>query len=330
MIGDFIGYGGFFGWQPGVAGGNTPIAGGDRRFKIAENQSPVPADRVYFAYNNFHNALRAIDGPGAFHQVNFERYTLGVEKAFLGDLFSAELRIPIGHGLDSDLHGSPGASLEGTEFGNLVLVAKTCLLRRPGWVASAGIGVSIPTADDARQFDSAGLLRSEIDNESFHLQPFVGWAWTPKERFFAEVFSAVDFDPHGYDVSMAGPSGSMVDVGTYNDQTLSMFDLKVGYWVYRACCRQAWLTGVAPTVEIHYTSTLEDHDDLQPPGDLVMADPLNRWYNLNLTVGLQVLMRTGSTFAAFAVLPLEDDEDPVTGAKSNFDAEFGFQLNQYF
>jgi hypothetical protein len=33
------------------------LAGGDRRFKISENNSPFPQDRIFFNYHHFHNAV---------------------------------------------------------------------------------------------------------------------------------------------------------------------------------------------------------------------------------------------------------------------------------
>ncbi len=336
MIGDFVGYGGFLqarpisGLTPGVAGGNVSIAGGDRRFKVAENQSPVPADRFYYTYHYFDNALHAIDGLGNHRQVNFERYTLGIEKTLFRGLMSVEVRVPFGHGLESDLFGAPAAGLTGTELGNLVVVAKGCLLRRPGWTTSAGLGVSVPTADDARQIDSDGFLHSEIKNESVHLQPFISWIWTPTDRCFVEAFSSLDLDVNGYDVYMDNNRGSMERVGTYDDQMLSMFDLKFGYWLYRDPCGSAWISGIIPTVELHSTTTLENYDDLESPGDEVIFDPLNEWYNLNLTFGVHTQIVNGSVLTFYGVVPLHDDEDPRTGIKSNFDGEVGVQFNRYF
>ena len=137
MIGDFIGSGGYF--HPDSynhsPGGNNPIAGGDRRFKISENMTPIPTDRVFFSYNHFHNAL-IVDDPATDlrRDINFDRYTFGFEStALFGGWASLEVRIPFGDGLDSDQIGDPRGetvfSPTGTELGNVVLVAKSYIHR---------------------------------------------------------------------------------------------------------------------------------------------------------------------------------------------------------
>src|SRR5688572_18265144 len=50
------------------------------------------------------------------------------------------------------------------------------------------------------------------------------------------------------------------------EQTLLHVDLGVGYWLLRNP-EASWITGFAPTVELHYTTTLEDADVAVLPGD---------------------------------------------------------------
>ena len=78
---------------------------------VADNNSPVPADRVYFRYNHFADAL-SVTGvssqppvliPGtppvtlalpATKQYNTDQYTFGFEKTFFDKRASVEFRIP--------------------------------------------------------------------------------------------------------------------------------------------------------------------------------------------------------------------------------------------
>jgi hypothetical protein len=342
MIGDFIGAGGFvseeFFHEFGIHApfGSAAIAGGDRRFKIGENQVPIPIDRVFFSYNHFHNAILVTDADGRTEEDNFHRFTFGIEKTLCGGAASIEFRAPFGHGLDSTQSGEPGASLMGTELGNVVLVAKTYLLRSCCWALTGGVAVTFPTADDGRYLDDEGFLVAEIDNDSYHLQPFLGALWTPTDRLFFEAFAAADFDTNGYDVSVSDAffrngRGAMEQVGTYNDQSLLILDAKVGYWFHchgHSC--HHWITAIAPTVEVHYTSTMQDSDQIFVEGELFLSDPLNRWSNLNLTAGLQFLMGNDSILTVYGVAPLKDDEDDATGVSSNFEWELGAQYNCYF
>ncbi len=79
MIGDFFGNGIFVSPNDGPYGsGSLPIAGGDRRYKVSDNLSPIPTDRVYFNFHQFNNAVTDIND----NSRDVTRYTFGVEKTF--------------------------------------------------------------------------------------------------------------------------------------------------------------------------------------------------------------------------------------------------------
>ena len=127
MIGDFFGHGYQLGPAFGPAeGAYVARAGGDRNFKLAENNSPFPTDRVYFNYNHFANPL--IDTSG--RSQDLDRYTFGLEKTFWNENASLELRMPLVGGLDSTQFLGGNDTL-GTEFGNLALAVKGLILAVP-------------------------------------------------------------------------------------------------------------------------------------------------------------------------------------------------------
>ena len=61
MIGDLLSNGGYVLSYSTDQLSSIPIAGGDRRFKVSENMSPLPRDRVYYAFNGFQQGARTID-----------------------------------------------------------------------------------------------------------------------------------------------------------------------------------------------------------------------------------------------------------------------------
>ncbi|MGE0761237.1 MAG: hypothetical protein AB7O38_29765, partial [Pirellulaceae bacterium] len=128
MIGDFFGGGFAINTVFNSGRGSTiPIAGGDRRFKISENMSPIPRDRLYFSFNSFQNAVVT----AGEQEINLNRYTFGAEKAFADGLGSFEIRLPFAAGLSANQTDDGNAlNDDGTEFGNVTLVPKVALLSR--------------------------------------------------------------------------------------------------------------------------------------------------------------------------------------------------------
>jgi hypothetical protein len=179
---------------------------------------------------------------------------------------------------------------------------------------SVGLGIVLPTADDARLFTTpGGALLGTVENDAVHLQPFIGYLATPSDRLFYQAFAQLDFDTNGNIVRRGNSSGRI------HDQTLLMFDLQVGYWLYRneCCCR--YLTGIAPVAELHYTTTIEDSDSV-----LGVSNPFNRQDILNITGGLQVSLGRLAMLTVAASAPLRDEEDAL------YDAELLVQFNRWF
>ena len=181
---------------------NTSGAVNFRNSKVADNNSAIPRDRVSFRYNYFKEALQ-VDGldfspalgprisqtsqtnPALpnftpvrqFNQVqpasksyNVHLYTFALEKAFLDNLASVEVRVPFARTIDSDLNlvsgqlisdipnvvplvqPTPGGTLgdADTELQDMNVILKAVLLRDPyrQWLVAGGMGLSIPTGED--------------------------------------------------------------------------------------------------------------------------------------------------------------------------------------
>ncbi len=294
---------------------SVPIAGGDRRFKIAENNSPIPVDRVFFNYNHFQDALQTASGSRG----NLDRFTFGVEKTFFCGRCSAELRVPFASGLNSDQSYALGSPLTGTEFGNISFALKGIVRQTKTTVLSVGLGMVFPTGDDGRVIDEDNEVLTMVKNEAFHLQPFVGYLWTPGPCWFLEAFAQLDFDTNGNGVVRpAGANNSLQRVGVLQDQNLAMLDLTVGRWIYRN--RKAkWIRGIAPMVELHYTSTIQDADFVG-----LVGNRYNRMDALNITGGLHFQVGARSQLRVAAVAPLR------TGSDAFFPAEVSVQFNRRY
>lgn len=380
---------------------------------IADNNSPLPRDRISFRYNYFDTAQAVTGfGPATFNaqgvgtsfaqtrEFDLHRYTFGFEKTFLNNRFSTELRVPFNTTLSNNLNLSAGTITgpaggnafnvmntpdqtlgeEGTQFGNLTLIFKGVLYQTNQVVLSGGLGVGIPTGEDTsvRVTDYSGLPTQgqatiqrvrifDIDNETWALSPFLAVLATPTDRFFSQGFVQFDFPLNTSTVNYTEllPRGMISPAQTaavrrmfpqagpiltppfgvsteIREQSLAHISWGVGYWLLRDPCRR-WITGIAPTAELHYTATLQDAPIAVLPGDGILQrtdpgpdarlvpepNPLvgnrrNRVELLNVTLGSTIQLGQRATLATGVSLPLRGEDNRT------FDWEFHLQFNYYF
>ena len=225
---------------------------------------------------------------------------------------SLEFRIPFASGLSADQTDLTAASaVTGTEFGNIPIVFKTLIFQGEQNTFSAGLATVLPTARNVTVTDP----EIKIKNQTIHLQPFIGWLWQPSDRLFFQAFAAVDFGTRGDNVFSGGTFA-----GTLNDQPLLFLDSKVGYWLYQDP-EARWVKGIAPTVELHYTSTLQNANSV---GTLITPAFLNQNI-LDMTAGLQFRLGKSSDLTVAGAVPLT-----TSPGDKLFDAEVIAQYNWRF
>jgi hypothetical protein len=289
----------------------VPVAGGAGIYKMSENNNPLPTDRVFFDYNHYQDALNFTPTPGTPTSLNLNTYEFGLEKTFFDGMCSLEFRIPFASGLSADQTDLATSPVTGTEFGNIPIIFKTLIFQGEQNTFSAGLATVLPTARDVTVTDP----EIKIKNQTIHLQPFIGWLWQPSDRLFFQSFAAVDFGTRGDDVFSGGTFA-----GTLNDQPLLFLDSKVGYWLYQDP-EARWVKGIAPTVELHYTSTLQNANSL---GTLITPAFLNQNI-LDLTAGLQFRLGKSSDLTLAGAVPLTTNPSGKL-----FDAEAIVQYNWRF
>jgi len=296
---------------------STPIHGGDRLLKITEFNSPIPVDRVFLTYNHFHNAIQeSIDGTVVDR--NLDRVVFGAEKTFNNGNSSIELRLPLVAGLDATQNTGDSISEEAVLFGDIALSIKTILLTRPNTIYSGGLGITLPTAPDANITFMGETLH--IKNEAVHLAPYLGVLHQPNDNLFLQGFMQFNFDLNGNSfLASTGPEGVI------QDQTLMFLSGTIGYWIHRDYSGTSYIKGIAPVMELHYTSTLTDADNANAGGSVLQInDGAHRIDVLNLTLGTHFQLGPMSTLTVAAVVPLKDGENKL------FDTEIGVQFNRRF
>jgi hypothetical protein len=304
---------------------SIPGAGGSRRVKIGENNSPIPQDRMFAMYNHFHNAYQFTEGifsaGPVTRQEPIDRFTFGVEKTFLDEWWSVELRVPVVS--DLDVEGESFAA-RGGSWGNLAVIVKRLLYEGEFVALAAGLGLDIPTGSDFESRVGSGILKFE--NDSLHLLPYLGAVVDPGGGLFFTGYVQVDVAANGNDV-FAGVPGQTRQVGIYNEQNLMYFDLGAGYWIYDNPYAE-WVTGIAAMLEFHHTTAIQDTDLLVVQGlttTAMISNTTNRFDVTNVSTGLNFELGGWSNLRVAGVFPLGDSFE-----RRFFDAEVQVQYNQRF
>jgi hypothetical protein len=208
---------------PGFFTGNSAaltaaLAARISAFKITENESPRPQDRVLFNYNYFRDAqLTGTD---------VHREMIGFEKTFLDGNASLGMRLPA---FQTTGANSGDFNLEG--FGDLNIILKYAFLNNcdTGNVLSGGMTLGVPTG-------RAIHILGESDIHDVLFQPFVGYIYHFNKDLFVQGFSSLGVPTDARDV------------------TILFNDIAVGYWIYR--CEDAFLSGIIPVLEGHVNTPL--------------------------------------------------------------------------
>jgi hypothetical protein len=321
MIGDFFSTGYFLGG--GISGtdgfATVPSAGGDRRFKATDNLCPLPQDRVFFNYHHFHNATYDVNGVN--QDVN--RYTFGLERTYLDETISFEVRMPITGALDSGQVEGAEDTLT-SELGNLALTVKAFLWQWRSLKFAAGMATTLPTADDGSV--QGDFQYTELRNEAVHIQPYLGVHCSrPGRRLFSTTYVGVDVDVNGNEIltDQTGNGPGIISLGEIEDPALLFCDAQIGYWWYQDYGHIGYLNGIAPVVEIHYSQILESPENI----DGFYENPFGQASLLNLTMGFVFDFRREHQLAVYSAVPLKHPEANINGliVSPVFDAEVGAQ-----
>jgi len=331
MFGDFLFPGGqvrFSGYESSNyeegSQADVPLAGGARRAKISENNKALPMDRVFFSYNHYQNAL-SVDPDFALPErsrgLSLDRYTVGIEKTFHSGLWSAEVRMPF---VGQTGFAAPDFSFQSEEIGNLAVIFKRLTARSPKFAAAVGLGIDTPTGSDVT--GSVQEVDYRMHNQAVYLSPWVGFLHAPRPRLFWQGSLQVDVPTGGNRITYAGPSwAGSGSLGVVTDQTLMLMDLSIGYWI-QPPRSHGMLRALAPVVEFHYTTTLEDaeviHQNL-PGSTVTFGNLLGHVEMMQLTVGLHAQLGANTTVRAGGVFPLLNVDRP-------FDSEVMVSVNRYY
>ena len=266
-----------------------------RGYKMADNQSPRPLDRVFVAFNFYDDLNVGSDGSPRvpLGDVRVWREFFGLEKTFLEQQASIGLRLPL-NTISAEGRG-PGVGGTSTALGDLTVFLKYAPWLDPisGDVFSAGLAVTAPTSP--RAFAGADFTRARNPT---YLQPFIGYIKTWGD-WYIQGFSGINV-----------PSDSRVVTMYYNDFGL-------GYYLYRSPKPRAMVSALVPSIEVHVNTPLNHRG-----GFSAVRDPGATFDVVNLTFGLNTILRQRTVLSVGFV-------EPLTGPRP-FDFEVVVLLNVYY
>jgi hypothetical protein len=111
--------------------------------------------------------------------------------------------------------------------------------------------------------------------------------------------------------------------GRLQDQTLMQWDVQLGYWLLLPGKRSGVLQGLAPFVELHYGTTLNDADSVQS-GGFVIGSLANRTDELNISAGIGTRLWNNLALMIGAAAPLRLEDDQA------FEYQVGVRASWFF
>ncbi len=287
--------------RPGVGPGTRTaksIAGvvpAIRGFKIADNQTPRPTDRVFSSFNYFDNVNRSLNerlGAPIQNMIVY-RQVYGFEKTFFDQWASIGIRQPIDTLNIQSSRQFPGLGGTSTAFGNLNVFTKFIVWQdKGGSLISAGLAIDIPSGPN-----SFAGFPTILGKNVTEIQPYLGYIFTNGADWFVQGFS-----------SIAVPTDSALP-------TMIFVDAALGYYVYRDNAPGSFLTAVVPTFETHLNIPL-NHNSLN------FSDTYGTPTVVDLTFGLNTEFYKRSVLTLGYALP-------ITGP-APFSGEFILQFNWRF
>jgi hypothetical protein len=295
---------------------DSPLAGGIvERSKISEDNNPLPRDRVFFNYDYFNHVPLSGD-------VNVHNFVLGFEKTFFDQLASIEVRVPFASTLNPNIVEGNTSSRD-AEFGDVFLTLKGLLWSTPVLNVAAGIGVSIPTGADIKLSLQDGTPLGRVRNDSVIVTPYIAYLLTPGDRWFFQNWFQIGFDANSDPVQLNPALATTSSPGRIKDQTILQIDAQLGYWLYKASDNNRWINALAPFIELHYNTSLDNAESIQADS-LSLQSVNNRFDELNLSTGVVAQIGDNCTLALGAVFPLKGE------GNRSFDYQLGLRANIFF
>jgi hypothetical protein len=292
--------------------------------KVADNNSAVPQDRVYFTFQYFNDfRIHEIAG-GPTSKRDLQLYTMGIEKTLYGGNLSFEFIVPFSYSPSPQyIYGSNFAPASQLELQNIAFGLKALLLQTDTSAVSTGVRFEAPTAADIHAVNIAG----ELHNHSWGITPYLAVLHYFTENTFFQGFGAYRLQTTDNWITIGGAPFQPL-----REPSFLNLDFQLGHWLYRNH-GSGGLTGMILSTELHYTGI---YDSVQPQGATGATVYLEGNHDLlNITTGLTALFNDNATLTLGMVTPVRNGTTTLPGvinAPSDrfFDWEAVVQFNYFF
>ncbi|HKD35330.1 MAG TPA: hypothetical protein VKB78_00975, partial [Pirellulales bacterium] len=167
-----------------------------------------------------------------------------------------------------------------------------------------------------------------VKDDAVHLEPFLGLQWAPNCRLFSITYLQFDLDAGGDRVFVTPiTAGQAFELGRIHEPNMLYVDWSAGYWLFHncpcdcdCCSRRGLLTGVAPVIELHYATAIQNARSVE-----TVETARERIDTLNLTTGACFELGPCSTLAVAVAVPLRDQP-----RDKEFSTELLVQFNRRF
>ena len=284
------------------------------RTKVATDNSPIPRDRLIANYDFVSSAPIVRGG------MDFNRFCFGFEKTLFDGVTSVEMRVPFASTVNGTTDGTSSESSH-AELGNIALNFKMLLAGGEIYSLTTGVGVSLPTASDARiRAGNVDVLK--VINDALICTPYVAIGFTPTDRVFGQAWAGVGIDTTGNPVKLNTGSG-LAQIGKLYDPYGLQVDAQLGFWLLHPATNKGILRGFAPFTELHFNSTLSSPDSARS-GNMAVSDFQGGFDETSMTAGFVAQIQDNLHLSTGVTLPLRN--------KSNSfgDYQLGFRLNWFF
>jgi hypothetical protein len=207
------------------------------RLNIAEANSVIPVDRLYYSYRHFHNAS-TVSAYQFKETLDLDRHLIAWERTILDGAGSLELRLPIEERIRSEVFSVIAPSFgvvdplvaprdgRNVELGNIAAIFKYLIWEGRSLAVSGGLGITLPTARDVDyklavdgeiEFpgqpgltgDEAVAFNAVFANETVYLEPFLAWLYAPNRKWFHQGFLQVEVAANPSRVTVDGDGATL-------------------------------------------------------------------------------------------------------------------------